>query len=160
MYFYWYIRRIFGASRSLVAAAGCNRRLFVFKMSNGSRITPPLGLDSDISALSINGNFVMCLTSEGIVQVWDFEKAPTCLCKESLGPILIGKGLRIWVRAGGGRAWALLLLLLAVFEVIRPAFSSGSRISVSSGVITKHGTPVLTLSDGKSYTYNSDLRSW
>lgn len=74
----------------------------------------------------------------------DFRGAFNCLCNESLLPIASSKFLRL-------SAWS----WFSEFSLVPDLHTS-----ISNGFISDYGAPVLTLSDGKSYTFSSAMRSW
>jgi len=76
------------AANSLMSCAGCkNNSLHVFT-NKGRRVLPALMLDSHISILQCQSEFIMVITSTGYVSVWNVQDKSCLINKESLLPIL------------------------------------------------------------------------
>ena len=66
---------------------------------NGRRIFPAIVVESPISMLACNSYFLMCLTTQATVYVWNiFEKSPVIIKEKVVQPSIVSKLIKISVR--------------------------------------------------------------
>ncbi|XP_077456213.1 protein HIRA isoform X3 [Stigmatopora argus] len=81
-------------SSDVVAVACQDRMLSVFS-SCGRRLLPSIQLNSPVSALDCSARFVMTLTAEATLSVWDIHKQKVVVKNESLAAILSGSEVTV-----------------------------------------------------------------
>ncbi|BFZ61922.1 HIR complex subunit [Saitoella coloradoensis] len=115
-------------------AAACEDGSVLTWSRNGMRLLPPIVLESQPVFLEGMGAWMMCVTSVGMVHVWNLTTFKAAHPPISLAPVLDAAVI-------GGT------------EVRRaPALTRAS--------VTDKGAAVITLTDGDAFTYAARLQSW
>ncbi|KAG5438037.1 hypothetical protein PCANB_000384 [Pneumocystis canis] len=110
---------------NLFWAAGCE---------DGHRLFPSIVLESSPCFLESQGPFLMCITSTGLLHVWNVILELSPHPPVSLAPILDASTFQ--------------------FSELRNA------PSIISTAINSKGQVIITLSDGDGFTYNAAMYSW
>ncbi|KAG7264144.1 hypothetical protein CRUP_001655 [Coryphaenoides rupestris] len=83
------------AGSSDVIAVACEDRMLSVFSSCGRRLLPAMQLATPPSALHCSGNYVMVLTSGGVVFVWDVQKQTAVVKNQSLEAIIPGGDITV-----------------------------------------------------------------
>ncbi|ORZ17493.1 WD40-repeat-containing domain protein [Lobosporangium transversale] len=100
----------------------------------GRRLMPCLILESAATLMECDGEYLMVLTSCGLVHSWNVIQQRAVLSSISISPIL-----QLTAHA---------------------ADSPSSSVSISSATVRQNGLPLLTTSSGQGYTYHEMMRTW
>lgn len=118
------------SSTSQTAVACDDHSISVFSTHTGRRLHPPIVLDADPALLMNTDTFLLVITTDACLHLWDMVKRQSLLRKESLLPLFSdGKSIR-------------------------------SDLHIVNSVINDSGTPVITMSNKKSFAFDSGLRCW
>lgn len=118
------------SSDSQTAIACDDNTISVFATETGRRLHPPIALDAPAALLLNTDVFLLVITTHGHMYVWDMGKRQSLVRNESMQPLF---------REGG---------------------SLRSDIQVVNCSISDNGTPVITMSNKKSFAFDLGLRCW
>ncbi|CAI5759842.1 unnamed protein product [Candida verbasci] len=108
--------------------------ILTYSQISGKRLLPPIIMGSPLSFLESNKEFLMAVTSIGELQVWNINTKKSIL-KCSISTILeLGNKFQ------------------------DDGLLKGDNITMCA--ITSSGTPLVTLSNGSGYLYNSNFETW
>lgn len=122
------------AGNTLFWAAGCEDGSIIVWSPCGRRLFPSIILESSPCFLECQGPFLMCITSIGLLHVWNILLESSPHPPVSLAPILDASTFQ--------------------FSELKNA------PSIVSAAINSKGQVFITLSDGDGFTYNSTMYSW
>lgn len=118
-------------SSDFQAAIACDdNSVSVFVTETGRRLHPPIALDAPASFLTNTDAFLLVITTNAHMYMWDMRKRQSLIRNESLQPLFCENG------------------------------ALRSDIQVVSCSISESGTPVVTMSNKKSFAFDLDLRCW
>ncbi|KAG0345255.1 HIR complex subunit [Podila humilis] len=100
----------------------------------GRRLMPCIILDSAASILECEKDFLMCITSCGLVSTWNVNQQLALLSSISIAPILQ--------------------------PAILAADAAVSSVSITSAAVRQNGLPLLTTSAGLGYSYHEGMKAW
>ncbi|KAK7934049.1 hypothetical protein WMY93_004945 [Mugilogobius chulae] len=83
------------AGSSEVVAVACEDRILSVFSSCGRRLFPPIALPSAVSAVHCSGHYVMALSSNAKLSVWDVLKPKALVKNESVLPLLSGSDVTL-----------------------------------------------------------------
>ncbi|KAG4305706.1 hypothetical protein PORY_000616 [Pneumocystis oryctolagi] len=115
-------------------AAGCEDGTIIIWSPRGRRLFPSIILESSPCFLECQGPFLMCITSIGLLHVWNIVLELSPHPPVSLAPILDASTFQ--------------------FSELKNA------PSIVSAAINSKGQVIITLSDGDGFTYNAPMYSW
>lgn len=118
------------------AVASSDGQIIVYSRNSGRRQLPPIILGSPVSFLESQGNYLLAVTCIGELYVWDIES----------------KKLHL------NSPLTLISLLDLNSKFLDDALSKAANITLCS--VTSKGTPLVTLSDGSGFLYNSAMGTW
>ena len=104
--------------------------LSVYSTTTGRKLHPPLLLSSPAASISSFDSFILVITSDGKLSVFDVKQHKSLVKNESLNPLFMD----------GGR-----------FR---------SDVSITGTSINKNGSPVVCLSNRKSFVFDLDFNTW
>lgn len=122
------------AGNPLFWAAGCEDGTIIIWSPCGRRLFPSIILESSPCFLECQNSFLMCITSIGLLHVWNITLESSPHPPVSLAPILDASTFQ--------------------FSELK------SAPSIVSALINSTGQVIVTLSDGDGFTYNSTMYSW
>ncbi|EMR09558.1 hypothetical protein PNEG_02145 [Pneumocystis murina B123] len=122
------------AGNTLFWAVGCEDGTIIIWSPHGRRLFPSIVLESSPCFLECQGPFLMCITSIGLLHVWNIVLESSPHPPVSLAPILDA----------------------SVFQ----SSELKSAPSIVSASINSLGQVIITLSDGDGFTYNAAMYSW
>ncbi|KAI1295149.1 HIR complex subunit [Mortierella claussenii] len=100
----------------------------------GRRLMPCIVMESAATLMECDGEYLMVLTSCGLISSWHVIQQVAILSAVSIAPIL----------------------QLAAHA----ADVAASSVSISSATVRQNGLPLLTTSAGQGYTYHEGLKTW
>ncbi|KAF9585251.1 HIR complex subunit [Lunasporangiospora selenospora] len=100
----------------------------------GRRLLPCIILESAATLMECDKDYLMCLTSCGLVSSWNIIQQIAVLSSVSIAPIL--------------------QLTSVASDTV------ASSVSITSASVRQNGLPLLTTSAGQGYTYHEGLKSW
>ncbi|KAJ1658482.1 HIR complex subunit [Dispira simplex] len=100
----------------------------------GRRLFPGLVLEAPVSFMDCYESFFLCLTSVGLLYVWDLKREEAILAGVSVGPVLD----------------------LAT----TPAEANTSTTTIASAYVRPGGVAILITSNGQAYMYNLKMKVW
>lgn len=118
------------------AVASSDGQIVVYSRNSGRRLLPPIILGSPVSFLESQGSYLLAVTCIGELFVWDIES----------------KKLHL------NSPLSLTSLLDLNSKFLDDALSKAANITLCS--VTSKGTPLVTLSDGSGFLYNSAMGTW
>ncbi|KTW31170.1 uncharacterized protein T551_01243 [Pneumocystis jirovecii RU7] len=122
------------AGNTLFWAAGCEDGTIIIWSPRGRRLFPSIILESSPCFLECQGPFLMCITSIGLLHVWNVILELSPHPPVSLAPILDASTFQ--------------------FSELKNA------PSIVSAAINSKGQVIITLSDGDGFTYDAAMYSW
>ncbi|TPX56353.1 hypothetical protein PhCBS80983_g04591 [Powellomyces hirtus] len=123
---------------SFVAVACEDGSLFTYSPA-GRRMLPCIALEGAASFVTSQGDYLMCLTAVGTINVWNIVRQTTAIHRSSI-----------------------IHLLRAPFKTSDDSLSTNStpRITIKSAYLKKEGIPILTTTLNDSYTYHPTMQVW
>ncbi|QSL66329.1 hypothetical protein MERGE_000707 [Pneumocystis wakefieldiae] len=122
------------AGNTLFWAVGCEDGTIIIWSPHGRRLFPSIVLESSPCFLECQGPFLMCITSIGLLHVWNVVLESSPHPPVSLAPILDA--------------------------AVSQSSELKSAPSIVSASINSVGQVIITLSDGDGFTYNAAMYSW
>ncbi|EEB05889.1 hira protein [Schizosaccharomyces japonicus yFS275] len=123
------------ASSSRFWAIACDdASLHVYSII-GTRILPPIVVDSNACFLMCSENCLLCITANGMIHAYDIINKKALFTPISLAPILNG-------------------------STTTDTKSADELSRIVSTSITEQGAPVIALSSGESYLYSLEMLCW
>ncbi|KAG0272841.1 HIR complex subunit [Linnemannia exigua] len=107
--------------------------LYIYSPS-GRRLMPCIQLEAAATLLECDSEYLLCLTSCGLVSTWNVIQQVAILSSVSISP----------------------LLQPTVHEVD----AASSSVSITSATVRQNGLPLLTTSAGHGYTYHEGMKVW
>ncbi|KAF9936720.1 HIR complex subunit, partial [Modicella reniformis] len=107
--------------------------LYVYSPA-GRRLMPCILLDSAATLLECDSEYLMVLTSCGLISSWNVIQQSVVLSSVSISPILQPSS--------------------------HSADVASSSVSITSATVRQNGLPVLTTSAGQGYTYHEGMKTW
>ncbi|KAK9474661.1 TUP1-like enhancer of split-domain-containing protein [Dipodascopsis tothii] len=115
-------------------AVACEDGSVVVYSPAGRRLLPPLVLDANPCFLESKGSFLMCVTSTGMLYVWNVDTLAACHPPVSTAPI---------------------------FDAASQTDTALHKaVAIVSCGITVAGSVIVSLSNGSAYTYSRDMLCW
>ncbi|KAF8938878.1 HIR complex subunit [Dissophora ornata] len=122
------------AGNSHFSAVACeDGGLYIYSPA-GRRLMPCILLDSAATLMECDNEYLMVLTSCGMVSTWNVIQQIAILSSVSISPIL----------------------QLSIYA----ADVASSSVSITSATVRQNGLPVLTTSAGQGYTYHEGMKTW
>ncbi|ORX92019.1 WD40 repeat-like protein [Basidiobolus meristosporus CBS 931.73] len=119
---------------SLFTAAACEDGCLHVYSSSGRRIFPCIMLDSPSSFLDCHGPYLMCITTSGLLSVWNIFEQRAIITSVSVAPLLLNPS---------------------------NLCTSPERIThITTATVRPQGIPIITTSDGHGYTYHCGMEIW
>ncbi|KAF9358579.1 HIR complex subunit [Mortierella sp. NVP85] len=116
------------------SAAACeDGGLYVYSPA-GRRLMPCVLLDSAATLLECDNEYLMALTTCGLISSWNVIQQTAVLSSVSISPILQPSS--------------------------HSADVASSSVSITSATVRQNGLPVLTTSGGQGYTYHEGMKTW
>ncbi|KAI8589371.1 WD40-repeat-containing domain protein [Geranomyces variabilis] len=106
----------------------------------GRRLLPCMFLEAPASFLTSQGDYLMCLTAIGTLNVWNVVLQTTTISRTSIIHLL---------RPPSGET-----------ENGASPEDDGEGIVIRSAYLRREGMPVLTTSTNESYTYHPNMQAW
>ncbi|KAG0051915.1 HIR complex subunit [Gryganskiella cystojenkinii] len=100
----------------------------------GRRLLPCIMLESAAAMIECDGEYLMSLTSCGLVSSWNVIRQTAVLSSVSVAPILQSSQ--------------------------HPAETTSSSVSITSATVRQDGLPLLTTSSGQGFTYHEGMKTW
>ncbi|CAF0827430.1 unnamed protein product [Brachionus calyciflorus] len=135
-------------NKSIVACVCQDSCLYLLKLSNGSLICSPIVLDSKAAVLNVsnysNYNYIMVISEKGFMYLWKFcldtikneanklNNSTSSNCFHTLTNLIYNESCQFIVEGK----------------------------TLVKSLVTENGTPVLHLSENKSYYYSIELKCW
>ncbi|KAI7832276.1 WD40-repeat-containing domain protein [Gamsiella multidivaricata] len=107
--------------------------LYVYSLA-GRRLMPCILLDSAATLMECDNEYLMVLTSCGLVSSWNVIQQTAILSSISISPILQPS--------------------------THTSDIASSSVSITSAAVRQNGLPVLTTSAGQGYTYHEGMKVW
>ncbi|KAF9177411.1 HIR complex subunit [Haplosporangium sp. Z 11] len=107
--------------------------LYVYSPA-GRRLMPCILLESAAALLECDGEYLLCLTSCGLVSSWNVIQQTAVLSSVSISPILQTTSLA--------------------------ADAAANSVSITSAAVRQNGLPLLTTSSGQGFTYHEGMKTW
>ncbi|KAG0201883.1 HIR complex subunit [Mortierella sp. GBA30] len=107
--------------------------LYVYSPA-GRRMVPCVLLESPATLMECEGEYLMVITSCGLVSSWNVIQQATALSSVSIAPIL------------QPTAYA--------------TDTTASSVSITSATVRQNGLPLLTTSAGQGFTYHGSMKVW
>ncbi|RKP08235.1 WD40-repeat-containing domain protein [Thamnocephalis sphaerospora] len=119
---------------SMFSAAACEDGTLHLFSPAGRRLLPCLCLSAPASFIDCNGHYLMCLTSAGLVHVWDVSRRKAVLANESIAPLLFSE----------------------------PAVSDepSESVTITDARVQANGVVLLCTSNGCAFAFDADMRVW
>ena len=120
--------------------------LSVFTTKTGRRLHLPILLNSPVSRIDSSHHYLMLITIDGRISVYDFNSHTSVVRNESLVPLLSDSGNRdssstCTTTHSGNR-------------------DSSSTCTITHSEITANGAPVISLSNKKSFIFDPCFKHW
>ncbi|KAM5194765.1 protein HIRA isoform 2-T2 [Mantella aurantiaca] len=122
-------RILAAAGSNEVVCVACEKRMLSMFSSSGRRVFPPIILASPISTLQCTGYFVMALTANAALSVWDIQNQVVIVKDESLQPILSGSDMTVSQTLLTQRGIPVLSLSNGKAYCFNPALSTWNLVS-------------------------------
>ncbi|EGG11238.1 uncharacterized protein MELLADRAFT_115320 [Melampsora larici-populina 98AG31] len=106
------------------SAIGCDDGTLLVYTPTGRQALPTIALDSACCILQLNQQFLMAITSNGTIMIWNVKEGKSAGLPIRLNDLSIPKG------------------------------------SITSTSLTSNGLPIITISNGSSFTFDRDLMNW
>lgn len=103
----------------------------------GSRLLPPIMIESKASFLHCNNAYLLCISSSGMVYAWNVVNKTALFTANSLAPILSRVSNNVTIENNS---------------------TDIPHVVIAS--ISKEGVPSVTLSTGETYVYSSTMLCW
>ncbi|GAA5824078.1 hypothetical protein JCM10212_000976 [Sporobolomyces blumeae] len=126
---------VVAAGSPVFTAVSCEDASLVTWSPTGRRLMPTLVLDAPCSFLVAEGSFLLAITARGTLTVWNLS--PSIPRPRSIYPPLSISSL-----------------------VASSSSPKHPTPSITSSSLLPNGTPVIALSSGSTFSYDSDLASW
>ncbi|KAJ2866458.1 HIR complex subunit [Coemansia aciculifera] len=140
------------AASDVVAAASCtDGTLHLFDSESGARLLPPIMCEAHLAHLRCVGKFCLALDCVGQLTVWDLDRVYAVVDRVSVAPLLYSAELIANNQPDDDEDPAL---------VKAPKRHKPSVALTAADVCPATGSPIVCLSDGRSFTYHLQLRSW
>ncbi|KAK3845554.1 MAG: WD40-repeat-containing domain protein [Linnemannia gamsii] len=107
--------------------------LYIYSPS-GRRLMPCIQLEAAATLLECDSEYLLCLTSCGLVSTWNVIQQVAILASVSISPLLQ--------------------------PTIHAADAASSSVSITSATVRQNGLPLLTTSAGHGYTYHEGMKVW
>ncbi|KAF9413406.1 HIR complex subunit [Podila epigama] len=119
---------------STFSAVACEDGALYIYSPAGRRLMPCILLESAATLLECDHDYLMCLTSCGLVSTWNIPQQTALLSSVSIAPIL---------QPG-----------------LLTSDTASSSVSITSASVRQNGLPLLTTSAGQGYSYHEGMKSW
>ncbi|KAI4472212.1 member of the hir1 family of wd-repeat protein [Holotrichia oblita] len=130
-------------NRKVVVACCEDCSINVYFIKSGARALPPLLIEDMAACLTLSDTCnCLVLTKTGLIHMWDFDAGKSVLNRVSVRSLLTNKGGFV--------------VDLCRSHIKTDCFFLATVVSCS----LTSDTPLLTLSDGRAYLYNTDLQTW
>jgi len=133
-------------SKKYLAIASDNGQIITYSL-NGRRILPVLVLGSPLSFLEMNDKYLLAVTSVGELFVWDLEQKRSLFRSVSLYPLL----KPLYSHSND-------ITNESIVSLNGELITRSENLTICS--ITSNGIPIITLSNGNGYLFNSDMNIW
>ncbi|KAF9087927.1 HIR complex subunit [Mortierella sp. GBA35] len=107
--------------------------LYIYSPS-GRRLMPCIQLEAAATLLECDSEYLLCLTSCGLVSTWNVIQQVAILSSVSISPLLQ--------------------------PTAHSADAASSSVSITSATVRQNGLPLLTTSAGHGYTYHEGMKVW
>jgi protein HIRA/HIR1 len=132
-------------SNDIGYAAACEDGSVITWTKTGRRLLPPIILESQACFLESKGQYMLCITSIGMLHIW--------YCVFSI--ILTRRNLKLQNSPHPPVSLAPILDSASI-SLTEPIGSA----NITNVGITRGGCPVVTLGNGDAYTYSRDMFTW
>ncbi|KAJ2495265.1 HIR complex subunit, partial [Coemansia sp. RSA 2052] len=157
------------AASDVVAAASCtDGTLHLFDSESGARLLPPIMCEAHLAHLRCVGRFCLALDCVGQLTVWDVDRVCAVVDHVSVAPLLYSAEL-----IDNGQSGAETEEKEKEIDegdddddddegetVKAPKRHKPSVALTAADVSPDTGAPIVCLSDGRSFSYHLQLRSW
>lgn len=146
------------ATETLAVSSCVDNSLHLFGLNSGRRLVPPLILDSPVAHIAAEKDHLLVITSNAYMWLWNISLNKVLVKAESVSPILpstISSSNEKPVKAQSRSADK---------SANKPEDNQNNQgdsdIEILSCSLTEHYQPIVLLSTGKAFIFDSNMHCW